>query len=180
MLDMISKCIPMTSAYIYMLLVLTIIISLICYAKIFKIIRYQTKRNSQFKSSIPSFRHSVRQYKATSVVIGYLVVILTTGVAYIVIVSLTVMAGLPTTYLRTPVDVVNIFNCSMDSCLYVICFRECRLELLKILSCVVPNAQTNITTMRYNVLGYVPRDFIKRKSDAITANKAITDVIQHI
>lgn len=52
---------------------------------------------------------------------------------------------------RTAIDIVFIINGFVDTCVYVLWFKECRYELLKILGKILPPLKTKVERMRTEV-----------------------------
>lgn len=53
---------------------------------------------------------------------------------------------------RTVLDVLYMLNGLIDSCVYVLWYRECRYEMLKILAVVIPPFRNKVEEMRIEVL----------------------------
>ena len=52
---------------------------------------------------------------------------------------------------RTTVDMMYMFNGLMDTCVYVLWFKECRYELMKIVACFIPPLRPKLERMRNEV-----------------------------
>ncbi|KAH3882670.1 hypothetical protein DPMN_006614 [Dreissena polymorpha] len=57
---------------------------------------------------------------------------------------------------RLSLDVVSTLNCLLDPFLYVLWFKECKLELLKIFSCLGQVIKDKAASLHYEVFDIVP------------------------
>ena len=53
---------------------------------------------------------------------------------------------------RTTTELLYMFNGLMDTCVYVLWFKECRYELVKIVACFIPSLRPKLEKMRNEVL----------------------------
>ncbi|KAH3790314.1 hypothetical protein DPMN_168512 [Dreissena polymorpha] len=93
---------------------------------------------------------SVKHYKATSAVFVYLVIIILTSAGYLLVIKL----NLSHVALRFGLDIITTVNCILDPFVYVLWFKECRMEMLKMLSvCLpyVPSLERRIENMRKDI-----------------------------
>ncbi|KAH3790311.1 hypothetical protein DPMN_168509 [Dreissena polymorpha] len=121
----------------------TIFIAILCYIKIFLIIKSDVKLSMR-----PNV--SVKHYKATSAVFVYLVIIILTSAGYLLVIKL----NLSQVALRFGLDIITTVNCILDPFVYVLWFKECRMEMLKMLSvCLpyVPSLERIIENMRKDI-----------------------------
>ena len=135
------------AAYLIAVSVLVGAVSFICFIKIYKIITQNVTKNCK--------THAVRQYKGT--VASFLVLVNTT-------VSQAVWLGLSVWYftrtangltasglVATPADWSYLINCIVDPAIYVIWFRETRMELLKLLKGICPCVKPKIEKLRTEI-----------------------------
>ena len=131
---------------IYFMLVSTLIpsTSFISYIKIYKII----KKSS---SILP-----IRQYKGT---VACFLVLINATVTQVVCLTLSVVyftrnsSGIKDSGLvATLADSGNLLNCIMDPLIYVIWFKETRIELLKLIQRVFPCVKQSLETMQNETL----------------------------
>ncbi|KAH3862963.1 hypothetical protein DPMN_025939 [Dreissena polymorpha] len=90
----------------------------------------------------------MRQYKATSIVFLYLVIVIVTSVAYLILI---LFSKLEYALIRQSTDIILNINCLLDPCVYVIWYRECRMEILKMFSTCFPGLKDRIETMRHEI-----------------------------
>lgn len=164
MYDVLGRCNNVSFTLFGLTIMSVIVISLLCYAKIFMIIWSETRKSEKNSSmSLTSTARSIKQYKSTTVVFVYLLAVILTGLGY----TLVMAQGLDSKPQRLFTDAVNTFNCLVDPCIYVLWFRECRLEMLKMFSVCLPRLSNNIEKMRMNVFEVVTvrqLSFMKRKN----------------
>lgn len=150
--DVLGECNVTSFTLFGLTIIIVIILSLICYAKIFLIVWNEVKKSESNKSlNFTSTARSLKQYKSTTLVFVYLIAVILTGLAYVLI----MLQGLDTKPLRLYLDAVNTCNCLIDPCLYVLWFRECRMEMLKMVSFLLPRLSDNVEKMRLNVFEVV-------------------------
>ena len=125
------------------IIAITIFISIICYIKIYIIIKSETKLSRR--------KHvSAKQYKATSAVFVYLLIITMTSIYYLLLIFL----NLSHVNLRFGMDIGATVNCILDPLVYVFWFRECRMEILKMFTvCLpyLPSLERRIEQMRLDI-----------------------------
>lgn len=146
-------CNQIVTIYYSLLVVLVLSISMFCYCNIFRFVKNQATvdgKNLSFRSTASL----LRSYKSTSLVLVFFSVILSTSIAYVIILVYIRQMGLGVTEIRVALDGVSIVNCFLDPFLYVLWFKESQMELYKILS-VIRCLQTKADRMRYKVFSIV-------------------------
>jgi len=141
LLDVITTCNRVSFKMYFVLMFPVIILSIICFIVIVKIIRANPMLSTR----------SLTEYRATSIVTAYLVVLISTALGYIIITKL----NISTVSLRLSTDALNTVCCMLDPCFYVLWYRECRMEMLKIVSCCCPYFNDHIEQMRIKVFSVV-------------------------
>ena len=126
---------------ISILLIINVIVPVICYIIVFGIIRNQSMRMRVPTSSF--FHH----YKSTSVVLLYMVNILVTTILYFIIIVTEMSPRLRMYY----ASIIHLLNGLADTCSYVLWFKECQLEVLKIMAICFPRLRQYIEPMRIKV-----------------------------
>ena len=163
MYNVVGSCNSASFLFYGTIIVLVVAVSLACYFKIFVIIKSE-KPTTNKPESLSAVAKRLRAYKSTSLVFVYILTITVTSLAYVFIISL----NLDTVPLRLANDVVNTFNCMMDPCMYVLWYRECRLEILKMIGVCTPSLTLHIEQMRMKVFDIVTVEKIhKIRSNAV-------------
>lgn len=123
------------------------ILSFIAYYKIYTIVRQ--------KGSEHSFKYRPTQYKGTIVSFVYLI---NATLSMLTFLGLAIFYAMRTSkgvkedgLVGMWTDSLNIINCIADPLIYVIYFREARLEILKMLALVCPFQIPKIETMRMEI-----------------------------
>ena len=127
------------------------ILSFISYGKIYSIVRQKTAEQK--------CKYQLTHYKGTLVSFMYLVNMTINLIAYL---------GLAITFVIRSnqgvaedgrvamlADVVNVVNCIVDPLIYVILFKETRLEILKMIKVVFPSVEPTITKMHMEIFNIV-------------------------
>lgn len=138
------------------LLIVGFVISYRCYWKIFKLI--QTKVVGSHIKSASETARELRSYKSTSIIAVYIVVITCTTVAFLIIIILIQLGLLGQNRRRICVEIVSLCNCIVDPFLYVIWFKESRLEMLKFVAVVFTRYRQTVEDMRMDVYNIVISD----------------------
>ena len=150
--DVLGRCNKVSFSLFGFTIASVIIVSLICYAKIFLIIWSEGKNtDSDKRVTLTSAARSMKQYKSTTLVFFYLIAVILTGIGYVLVMA----QGLDSRPQRLFIDTVNMFNCVVDPCMYVLWFRECRMEMLKIVALLFPRLSINVEKMRNDVFDVV-------------------------
>jgi hypothetical protein len=126
---------------ISVLFIFNVIVPFLCYVVIFRIIRNQSMRMSVRTSS---FFHL---YKSTSVVILYIINIVVTTMFYFTIVITVTSPRILIFYS----SIIYLIYGLANTCSYVLWFKECRLELLRIVVICFPSVSRHIEPMRIQV-----------------------------
>ena len=137
--------------YFFVISVSIPILSYISYGKIYTIVRQKTADER--------FKYRLTHYKGT--LVSFLYLVNTT-------INLLIYLGLSTFYLirskkgvkedgivATMTDSVNIINCIADPLIYVILFKETRLEMLKMVGKICPFVRPKIQTMHMEIFDII-------------------------
>ena len=137
------------AVYMQVLSVLGLFISCIIYLQIYRII---TRRGV-----IQGHRFSVTQYKGTATSFMYLLNTVVTQVIYsgLLAFSLRNQSTVERGYYAALGDTAFTFNCIVDPLIYVVWFKETRLEILNIMKVVCPCLNTAAERMRMEVFNIV-------------------------
>lgn len=129
------------TAYRVFLFTAIIITTCGCYMQVFRIIKKQSKQCHVKSKSL--FQH----YKSTTVIIIYMFNVLLTSLLFGCILFV-----VKDKYLAVLLsDIVNLGNGLFDAITYVLWFRECRMELLKIFSKCFPSLNQRVEVMRIEI-----------------------------
>ena len=144
-------------AYLITLCIVLSAISFISFIRIYKIIRKSEDKHRPM--------HTIRQYKGT--VAAFLVLVNTT-VSQVIWLGLSVMyftrkAGgtAEDGFVATLADWSNLVNCIVDPAIYVIWFRETRMELMKLVKGIFPWVQPKIEKLRIEIYQLDVTDCVK-------------------
>lgn len=140
---------PLIFKYIHVTFPASAGISCLCLSKVAFLIRSHTTRIA-----------SLQSYKSTITVFLCCLNYLVTAVLYAVVLYVTVTENL---YRRVFVDVTMMINASLDICVYVLWYKECRLEVLKMLERYFPSLTGKIAKMRIEIF-----DIITYSSTSVT------------
>lgn len=152
-INVIGACNKITFYYYGLAISFVSIMSLLCYAKILLIIRkerMQTSTTGNISTNTINLKF-LRNYRSTSLVFVYSVTSIASAVMYAIIISLN-LGPIP---LRLWNDAINTLCCTMDPFVYVIWYKECRMEMLKLFSCWFPSLQPRVEQMRRDIF-YIP------------------------
>ena len=141
---------------IYLLLLLTMmpIISSCVYFKLYLIVResfkrcFQKQRMSEFKGTFVSFLYMTNTFVCSLIYLISSVFMIVTG-----------LDSHPDGGLGIITDFITLVNCYIDPLIYVIWYRETKLELLKVAQTCLPRLKPKIQKMQtevYNIQIYVP------------------------
>lgn len=156
--DVIGKCNEGSFLFYGVFIFVVVLISAACYTKIFLIVKSEI-HNTNKSYMLGAAAKYIQNYKSTSLVLVYLLTISITSIAYAVIFLL----GLETVPFRLAIDVVNMLNCMLDPCMYVLWYRECRMEILKMLSVCMPSLNSDIEHIRITIYQIVTVENIRSK-----------------
>ena len=138
-------------AYFLAITIVIPILSLISYAKIYSIVRQKTTEQK--------CKYQLTHYKGTLVSFMYLVNATINLIIYLALaVAHVIRANQGATedgFLAIPADSANVVNCIVDPLIYVILFKETRLEILKMIKVVFPFVEPTITKMHMEIFNIV-------------------------
>jgi len=137
---------------------ITTIFSCSCLVKIAFIIRKHTKKVKNKSSTL-------KNNKSTIVVYMCFMNYLLTTFIYIVIMFITVDNNL---LRRILMDALMMFNSLLDTFVYVLWYKECRMEVLKMFAVICPSLNTKIERMRvsvFDVMTFSSSNFKERKDN---------------
>lgn len=146
-------CNGIMSAFYGIVLLSVVITSLLCYYRIFKCIR--SKHISGGGLSISTAAKRMYSYRSTFLVFIYLLVIIVSALAYGTIIILIQLKIIKNTQLRLAMEFVSLFNCLLDPFLYVLWFKECRLQLMLFIARFLKRYRHRAETMRMDVFNIV-------------------------
>ena len=132
---------PMLYLFIQATVPTSSLVSCICLAKIICLI----KRHSHGKSTFASFKSTVTVFLCC---FNYLIV----AFLYAGILMFTVTNNYKR---RLYMDLIMLLNALADTCVYVLWYKECRLEVLKICAVVCPSLNNRIERMRLHIFDIV-------------------------
>lgn len=138
------------------LLIFGLVISFMCYWKIFRLI--QSKVHSGRTTSVSDTAKEIRTYRSTSIVFVYIVVITCITVAYVIILYMTKRGLISESNHKVSIEIVSIGNCILDPFLYVMWLKECRLELFKCIAVVFKRYRHRVEEMRMDIYNIVTTD----------------------
>ena len=138
-------------AYFITITIVIPILSFISYGKIYSIVRQKTTEQK--------FKYQLTHYKGTLVSFMYLVNTTLNLIAYLgLAVTFVIRSNQGVTEdgrLAMFTDSVNIVNCIVDPLIYVILFKETRLEILKMIKVVFPFVEPKITKMHIEIFNII-------------------------
>ena len=151
--DVIGRCNTASYTFYGFFIVMTCVVSGACYTRIF-MIEWSNRKYKQSTNILDTFR-ALMKYKTTGIVFLYTVSILLTTLSY----CFTLLFLKSDTYgTRISTDITNMTSCVLDPCLYVLWFRECRYEVLKMFSCASPKMAHKLENMRIEIFNVVLLD----------------------
>lgn len=133
--------------YVVLTCPLSTLLSCTCFFKILIIIRKQTNK-------VMGKGKSLRHHKATLVVFLCLINYVVITICYAIIMFVTVNDNVKR---RIFMDILMMVNGLLDTCVYVLWYKECRLELLKLAAKVFPSLNSKIETMRRSVFDVITK-----------------------
>ena len=147
-------CNQIVTIYYTGLVLIVLLTSMLCYFSIFMIVK--KKHNATSKPiSFNSTLAAIRGFKTTSLVLVYILVIFSTSLAYSIIIIYIRLKDLGVTTLRMSLEVTTLLNCICDPFLYVLWFRECRMEILKMFAPFNKRLQKRIDAMKMDIFNIV-------------------------
>ena len=127
---------------------IVIVLSTCCYLRIFFLLRNK-------KTSPPSTAYkpnrSIQKLRTTCLMFMFLLVTL---VGFLLFVYDLILEP-DTRTKKLQFDLFSLFNCTMDPCLYVWWFRECRMNLLKIPALCIPSVKKRTEKMKIDLFDIV-------------------------
>lgn len=140
--------------YLLVIFVVMPVFSFISYGKVYRIIN---KNSEQIRK-----RHRMSDFRGTLVSFLYLINTALSSMVYLIsgIYALVRLSGDKDGRLAAVTDFINLVNCLADPLIYVIWFREARLEILKLGMMCFPNIEPKISKMHieiYNIPIYSPK-----------------------
>jgi len=145
--DVTSTCNYISYSMFFFVIFFSITVSTTCYIKIYRIVKAENVGgpSGQYYSTA----RSIHQYRATSIVFLYLLSVIGTSLLFIVLLLLNKRLSLDEFRLFN--DIINSMNCIIDPCLYVVWFKECRMELFKMMCSCLPSFTGRVEDMRRSV-----------------------------
>lgn len=131
--------------YVVITCPLSTFVSAVCFLQIAVIIRKQTEK-------VMKKGRSIQHNKSTIVVFFCLLNYVATSICYAIIMFVT-----NTDHQRRRVfmDILMMMNGLIDTCVYVLWYKECRLELLKMFANICPCLEDKIERMRINIFDVI-------------------------
>ena len=142
--DVVDTCNKVTFMMYFATIGVVLITSYACYWKIGRIIK-----SDPVTHSINA--RSVQEYRSTTLVFVYVITVTITAIGY----SILLLGNLERIPLRLSNDSVNAFNSMLDPFVYVLWYKECRMEMLKMLTCGTNIWQNKLEKMRRNIFDVV-------------------------
>lgn len=138
----IGNCVDVViEKFIFLTCPLSVIVSCGCLAKIAVIIQKQTRK-------VKAKGRTIQNHKSTIVVYLCSLNYVLTTLIYIVIMFITVNDNL---LRRILMDALMMFNGLLDTCVYVLWYKECRLELVRMFAKIFPSLNSRVEKMRVTV-----------------------------
>lgn len=165
--DVIGKCNQVTFIMYILTIIIVMLISYLCYWKIFRIVKSDHIEHG-FRAI------SLQQYRSTSLVFVYVITVSITAVGYMIAIA----SSEDRTALRISNDLVNTFNAMMDPCVYVLWYKECRMEMMKMLTCGLHIFKQRFENMRMEIFEVVTLDtsIMEKRSNSRRSSSALTHV----
>ena len=142
--DVIGKCNQETFLLYFVTIAFVILSSYTCYWRIIRIIKFDHVSHTMSVKSM-------QEYRSTSLVFVYIVTITLTSLGYVVILTL----NLDRDNLRIGNDMINTFNGMTDPCVYLLWYKECRMEIFKLLPWVPNVWKEKLEEMRMKIFEVV-------------------------
>jgi len=156
--DVSGVCNQITTAYYSFLVITTVFTCSFSYYRIFKIVQGKQTTNGDLNLSMKCVFGIVRGYKGTSLVLVYASIIIGSLFVYLILIILLRQNYLDMGTFRIMTDAVTHVNCFFDPFLYVLWFKECQLEVLKMFSFLGENVRTQVVKMKMEVFDIVISD----------------------
>ena len=144
------------AVYFVLVSFLVPIISFVSYIKIYKILRQ--KGENQLNT-----RKHIRQYKGT---VASFFVLINSTVTQFTTLGLSVLYFVRTAsgtkedgLVANLADCFNLINCIVDPLIYVVWFKETRMEVLKMIKCICPCVTRTIEKMRIDIFNITTPSF---------------------
>lgn len=150
-----GKCNQIVTIYYSVLVTLVLGISTVCYWNIFNIVKKQLERCERTAVTFASTVNVLRTYKSTSLVLVYLLVIISTSLTYAIIIVFIRYMNLGIDSVRLSLETCSIVNCMIDPFLYVLWFKESQMEVCKLLARFSKKFQKKADDMKYEVFDIV-------------------------
>jgi len=132
-------------------------VSIGCYIRIFIIVQQKVKRvNPSNHLPVKSVFKEIKGFAQTSIVLVYLIAILITYVAFSIVIIIKQVYKIDQETVSSVGSLLFMCNSLSDSLLYILWFKECQLELLKMLSFLGHSIQRKTETMKMKVYDIVP------------------------
>lgn len=140
----IRRCLdPIVIKYMTATFATLFLVILTCFIKIIIIISKQRNKVQ------PQSETSTRNHRSTIVVFLCCINYFLTALINIALVY--TLAEITIVVRRTILDVLYMLNGLVDTCVYVLWYKECRYELLKLLACLVPPLKPKVEHMRVEI-----------------------------
>jgi hypothetical protein len=123
----------------------------LCYWKIYRIIQRKYRRSDEKQLSFKSTFQMLRQFKSTTFVFTHSLLFFLMIVSFIVLLILARFNTISLTELRLSVEGISICVCLLDPIVYVLWFKECRMEILNMFSFLGEAVRTRVVNMRLEI-----------------------------
>lgn len=148
-------CSATMSKFYAVVLVFVLTTSCTCYWKIFQCISSKIRPCNTSILSLSATIGQAQNFRSTSLVLVYLMVIIASSVGYGIILLLISFGNVSLSCLRIALELVSFCNCLLDPFLYVVWFKECRLQLYKMLAFLCSRYEQRVELMRIRVYDIV-------------------------
>ncbi|KAL4217147.1 hypothetical protein ACF0H5_023601 [Mactra antiquata] len=132
----------------------------------------KSKAVSPLQPNIPTKKTLMLEYKSTMFVFMCTSVMCLSFIAYVVILALNIKQKITIEQNRIAFESISLMNCLLDPLWYVLWFRECRLEALKILSTCNHKLLPKAEEMRMEIFNIVTSPQIVRNSVSHNSKKS--------
>ena len=154
--------------YFLIISIIIPIISFICYAKIYSIVRQKTTEQK--------CKYQLTHYKGTLVSFMFIVnvnihLIIYLGLAVVNVIRLN-QRSTEDGFVSILIDAANVVTCILDHLIYVILFKETRLEILKMIKVVFPFVEPKITKMHMEIFNIVSNYTNNSDSNSLDNSKS--------
>jgi hypothetical protein len=157
----------LTHLGICLLIVTTV--SCICNWKILRLIQSK-KYRSNGGLSLSSTRSILTYYKSTGLVLTCLIVLLLTGFAYGTIIIAVRYFDVGVLYLRISFEGVSTVNSLIDPVLYIMWFKECQMEVMKMFACLNRKLHQKAEEMRIEIFCIVVSESFTRSRNTFDSS----------